>query len=139
MVVATAATQLIGQMWAQAVTCKVTLVSEEHGINSSIECAEDVFILDVAQEAGIDLPDSCRAGASSICAGQITSGTVDQSDPTFLVDDQIEAGHVLTCIACPISDCTIQTHAEDDLHGWGQAEMGAWWGLSRRSPPGSAS
>ena len=32
------------------VTYKVTLLSEEHGIDTTIDCNDDVFVLDAAEE-----------------------------------------------------------------------------------------
>lgn len=94
---------------------KVTLITEGSE-NQTFDCADDNYILDEAEDNGIELPYSCRAGACSSCAGIVVEGVVDQTDQSFLEPDQLDSNFVLTCVAYANSDCVIKTHQEDALY-----------------------
>ena len=93
----------------------ITLKSPE-GSTDTFECDEDTIILEALEEAGLDHNSSCRAGACSACAMKLESGTVNQEEQSFLDDDQMDEGYVLTCVAYPTSDeITLLTDQEENI------------------------
>jgi ferredoxin-nitrite reductase len=68
-----------------------------------VKCTEDDFILDVAEQAGIDAASSCRAGSCGTCRQTLVEGEVryDETLPAF--DDSDRANKtILACSAHPI-------------------------------------
>ncbi len=95
---------------------KIRLVNEAIALDQTIVVPDDQYILDIAEMAGIRLPAGCRQGDCSACVAKLVSGQVDQSEQKFLNRSEIEAGYIVTCVAYPLSGCTLYTHQEQILY-----------------------
>ena len=92
---------------------KIILITPEG--DETFECDDDTYILDAAEVEGLDLPYSCRAGTCSTCAARLVWGYIDQSDQSFLSEEQVEANYVMLCVAYPKDDCKLKIEVEDEL------------------------
>ena len=66
-------------------------------IDYSIETSENLTILELALENGIDAPYSCQGGICSTCVARLIKGSVTMDNNQILTDDEVEGGLILTC------------------------------------------
>ncbi len=59
----------------------------------------DLPILELAEEVGIEIPSSCRAGTCGTCRALKIRGEVECDDSPALTDADREAGYILTCVS----------------------------------------
>ncbi|CAH0261605.1 Ferredoxin-1 [Massilia sp. Bi118] len=75
----------------------------------SVRAPADTTILHAAEQAGIDLPSSCRNGTCRTCICRLASGGV-----RYLVEwpglsfDEKREGYVLPCVAVPVGDVVVE-------------------------------
>jgi ferredoxin len=94
-------------------TYQVTFITPEREVRR--EVADDQYLLDAANEAGLELPFMCLQGWCTTCAGRVLEGRVDQSEARRLYPEDEAAGFVLLCSAFPRSDLRILTHQREAM------------------------
>lgn len=95
---------------------QVRLVNPAIALDRTIAVPDDQYILDIAEEAGLRLPSGCKQGECSACIAKLVNGEVDQNEQKFLRQSELNAGYTVTCVAYPLSDCTLLTHQEQVLY-----------------------
>ncbi len=69
----------------------------------------ETSLLEVAEQANVEMASSCRAGNCGTCKQRLLSGEVRyEGDPTGLTAGDRELGYILTCIAYPANSGQIQ-------------------------------
>ncbi|WP_273888017.1 2Fe-2S iron-sulfur cluster-binding protein [Rubrobacter naiadicus] len=73
----------------------------------TIECSEDEYILEKAEENGLDLPYDCRSGTCTTCMQMCLEGEIDQELAFAISDEELAEGYRLICIGSPLSDVVL--------------------------------
>lgn len=83
-----------------AVQVRVTLQGRDIQFGMDLDGST---VLDAAEDAGLDLPYSCRGGVCSTCRTRVLQGTVNMLENTSLDGWELDNGYVLACQAVPTS------------------------------------
>ncbi len=85
---------------AQPILATISVVMD--GRRRSFPMAQsDLFVLDAAERAGLELPFSCRSGICATCRARITDGAAVMTHNIALEPWETDAGFVLCCQARP--------------------------------------
>jgi ferredoxin len=93
-----------------------TVEIHHQGNIHTIQVPENRTVLEVAGEAGLELPSSCTAGVCTTCAAQLLEGTVDQSDAMGIGPELREQGYALLCVSYPRSNLKVETEKEEVVY-----------------------
>ena len=73
----------------------------------TIDVAEDEYILEAAEDAGLRLPYDCRSGTCTTCMQKCLEGEIDQDLAFAISEEELEKGYRLICIGSPLSDIVL--------------------------------
>ena len=77
------------------------VVFKKSGI--TLDIAEDEYILEEAEDAGLHLPYDCRSGTCTTCIQKCLEGEIDQDMAFAIGDEELDQGLRLICIGSPLS------------------------------------
>lgn len=85
---------------ARTIQLTILLDGTEHQMNM----APSERVLDVALDAGLDLPFSCKAGVCCTCRAKLLCGEVKMDKNYTLEADEMAQGFILSCQARPVGN-----------------------------------
>ncbi|MCM3564661.1 MAG: 2Fe-2S iron-sulfur cluster-binding protein [Hydrogenophaga sp.] len=91
---------------------EVALTVVLDGKPHELRMGRDQRVLDVALEAGLDLPWSCRGGVCCTCRAKVMEGSVAMEKNFTLEPWEMEQGFVLSCQARPTTDRIVVSYDE---------------------------
>ena len=91
---------------------EVALTVVVDGKSHALRMNKDERVLDVALNAGLDLPWSCKGGVCCTCRARVIEGEVRMDRNYTLEPHEIAAGFVLTCQSHPVSERVVISYDE---------------------------
>ena len=95
---------------------KIQIHHRQTGTDYTVQVPDDRYILQAAENQGVQLPFSCRNGACTTCAVRIRRGEVYQPEAMGLSQNLRDQGYALLCVSYPRSDLEVETQDEDEVY-----------------------
>lgn len=109
-------------------TYTVHIHNRQTGAVSKVEVPRDRYILQAAEQQGVDLPFSCRNGACTTCAARVISGKLAQPEAMGLSPHLQQQGYALLCVSYARSDLEVETQDEDEVY---ELQFGRYFGKGK--------
>lgn len=100
----------------------------QKGKHYTVEVPGDRYILQSAEEQGVDLPFSCRNGACTACAVRVVSGDLRQPEAMGLSPELRRRGYALLCVSYACSELVVETQDEDEVY---ELQFGRYFGRGK--------
>jgi ferredoxin len=109
-------------------THQIRIHDRQNGKDYTVTVPEDRYILQSAENQGVDLPFSCRNGACTTCAVRVISGELYQPEAMGLSPALQKKGYALLCVSYPRSDIEVETQDEDEVY---ELQFGRYFGKGK--------
>lgn len=101
---------VLGKPATDAGAVRLTLVLD--GKQHELRMQPEAHVLDVALNAGLDLPYSCKAGVCCTCRAKVLEGQLHMDRNFTLEQWEVDQGFVLTCQARPLTPAVTLSYDE---------------------------
>lgn len=106
----------------------IRIYDRQRDRHHTVRVPEDRYILQSAENQGVDLPFACRNGACTTCAVRVLAGQVHQPEAMGLSPDLRDRGYALLCVSYPRTDIEVETQDEDEVY---ELQFGRYFGKGK--------
>lgn len=106
----------------------ISIYNRQTNTHHHVQVPSDRYILQTAEQQGVELPFSCRNGACTTCAVRVRSGEVYQPEAMGLSPKLQQQGYALLCVSYPRSDALVETQDEDEVY---ELQFGRYFGKGK--------
>ncbi|KJH73627.1 2Fe-2S iron-sulfur cluster-binding protein [Aliterella atlantica] len=107
---------------------KIAIRDRQLNKTYTLQVPEDKYILQNAEQQGVELPYLCRNGACTTCAVRVISGEIYQPEAMGLSSELRQQGYALLCVSYPRSDLEVETQDEDEVY---ELQFGRYFGKGK--------